>query len=555
MTSIVSEVPSEPELNPEPPRDAGGSNGAGSAINFDSDQGPLGESAQSRLQNGAERPGPIEKHRGRAKRSSLRRHMAIGDVAAVTAAWGALAFANRDSGFAHAVAIGLVAIIVTLVVMRRAGLYRSWVCAVPTLQLVRVLTASAVGTAVYIACDALIERPSVAGPVVAGSVAAAAVLALRWRFGRWLKHRRSTSNFLRSVIMVGTNEDARRLWTLLSEEPELGYRVGAVAGELRSGAPWEDLPSCTEIDGLSKLAEQTRATGVIVVGSALDATDRKRTVDEALAAGLHVQIWPGLDGVSSRRTRMSPVSGVPLLYVEPKEIATWQLAVKRGADLVLAALLSLLTAPLMIAAAIAIKLRDRGPVIYRSPRVGRYGATILVWKFRTMVPNASKMMVDIAAMNERTGGPLFKATDDPRVTKVGRILRSTSIDELPQLWNVFNGTMSLVGPRPALLDEVEQFDDELRRRHEMRPGITGLWQVEARDNPSFSAYRRLDLAYVDDWSLGLDAAILAGTAHQLVVRSLSILGDRRGRDDAEGPSSGPAAVPEAMCAELGSEPS
>jgi lipopolysaccharide/colanic/teichoic acid biosynthesis glycosyltransferase len=104
------------------------------------------------------------------------------------------------------------------------------------------------------------------------------------------------------------------------------------------------------------------------------------------------------------------------------------------------------------------------------------------------------------------------------VTKVGRILRATSIDELPQLWNVLNGTMSIVGPRPALLHEVEHFDEDLRRRHEMRPGITGLWQVEARDNPSFSAYRRHDLSYVDDWSIGLDVAILASTMHELAVR-------------------------------------
>ena len=109
------------------------------------------------------------------------------------------------------------------------------------------------------------------------------------------------------------------------------------------------------------------------------------------------------------------------------------------------------------------------------------------------------------------------------MTKVGHFLRATSIDELPQLWNVMNGTMSLVGPRPALLHEVEHFDAELRRRHEMRPGITGLWQVEARDNPSFSAYRRLDLSYVDDWSLSLDIAILASTLHELVVRGFRVV--------------------------------
>ncbi len=169
-------------------------------------------------------------------------------------------------------------------------------------------------------------------------------------------------------------------------------------------------------------------------------------------------------------------------------------------------------APVLFVAALLIKLEDRGPVLHRHSVVGRSGVPITVLKLRTMIPNAERLRAHVAALNERTGGPLFKATNDPRVTRIGRVLRATSIDELPQLWNVLNGTMSLVGPRFALPYEVEQFDDELRRRTEMRPGITGLWQSEARDNPSFSVYRRLDLFYVDNWSLSLDFAILANTA-------------------------------------------
>jgi lipopolysaccharide/colanic/teichoic acid biosynthesis glycosyltransferase len=150
-----------------------------------------------------------------------------------------------------------------------------------------------------------------------------------------------------------------------------------------------------------------------------------------------------------------------------------------------------------------------------------------------MVPDASKLLDDLSAMNERKGGPLFKASNDPRVTRIGRILRSTSIDELPQLWDVLVGRMSLVGPRFALPKEAAQFDEELQRRTIMRPGITGLWQTEARDNPSFSAYRRLDLLYVDNWSLGLDLAILANTAHAVTVRAVRSLlpgGGRRGKE-------------------------
>ena len=449
MTSIVSHVPSEPEFG-EPLQDPDGTLAVGDGIQIISDVETTGTNEQHLAGKGAEHPKPAQKHVPRAETGSLRRHLVIGDIAALSAAWGLQAFANPSNGLGHEVAFGVVAVIVTFVVMHHLGLYRSRVCALRAPEAVRVVAASAAGTSAFIACDALVERDSVTGPVLAGAFAVIAVLALRWRFSRWLKWRHSTSRFLRTVIMLGTNEDAERLWTLLSEEPELGYRIGGIAGELPKGSQWDELPNCTSIDGLGELAERAGANGVIVVASALDATDRRRAVDQALAAGLHVQVWPGLDGLSSKRTRMAPVSGVTLLYIEPKETASWQLAIKRGMDVVLAALLILLTAPLMIAAAIAIKLTDEGPILYRSDRVGRCGATISVLKFRTMVPNAARLMVDIAELNERKGGPLFKATDDPRVTKTGRVLRATSIDELPQLWNVLNGTMSLVGPvRPC----------------------------------------------------------------------------------------------------------
>jgi exopolysaccharide biosynthesis polyprenyl glycosylphosphotransferase len=418
-------------------------------------------------------------------------------------------------------ALGGVATLFTLAAMHRAGLYRARVCALRSLEAVRVAAASIVGVIAFVAFAALSEPVDLAGPAVTGAAVVIGVLILRWRFSRWLKARHSASEFLRTVVMVGVNEDAEDLWTLLSEEPELGYRIGGVAGDYRSDAPWHGLPRCPEVEQLGDLAARADANGVIVVASALGPSDRKKAVDLALAAGLHVQVWTGSYGRSSRRTRMVPVSGVPLLYVEPREVTAWQYAVKRAMDLTLGAFLCVANAPVIAAAALAIKLTDGGPVIYRSQRVGRNGETISVLKLRTMVQDASAINVD--HMNERKGGPLFKASYDPRVTKVGHFLRATSIDELPQLWNVMNGTMSLVGPRPALLHEVEHFDAELRRRHEMRPGITGLWQVEARDNPSFSAYRRLDLSYVDDWSLSLDIAILASTLHELVVRGFRVV--------------------------------
>jgi lipopolysaccharide/colanic/teichoic acid biosynthesis glycosyltransferase len=177
--------------------------------------------------------------------------------------------------------------------------------------------------------------------------------------------------------------------------------------------------------------------------------------------------------------------------------------------------------PILVVAAIAIKLEDGGPIMFRNDRVGEGGRHFDVFKLRTMVPDAERLLDGLRQQNARRDGPLFKAAHDPRVTRVGRFLRASSFDELPQLVNVLRGEMSLVGPRPALPREVAQFDEELRsRRLAVRPGITGLWQAEARDNPAFGAYRRLDLFYVENWSLGFDLAILWTTAGRVAARAL-----------------------------------
>jgi lipopolysaccharide/colanic/teichoic acid biosynthesis glycosyltransferase len=259
---------------------------------------------------------------------------------------------------------------------------------------------------------------------------------------------------------------------------------------------------------------------VILVGSAVTAAESAAAVRASLDYGLHVQFWPGLSGVLSSRIRSAPVSGLPMLYVEAHRPPLWQMWVKRGIDITAAVVLLPLFAPVLLLAAICIRLEDRGPVIYRHAVIGRYGVHTEVLKLRTMVPNAAQMQARIEELNERKGGPLFKASRDPRVTRIGHFLRATSIDELPQLWDVLTGRMSLVGPRFAMPKEAAQFDEEhQQRRTVMRPGITGLWQTEARDNPSFSAYRRLDLLYIDNWSLGMDLAILANTAHAVSVRA------------------------------------
>ena len=486
-------------------------------------------------------PAALRAGRTRSERS-LRQRLFFGDLAAISLAWGLpMLFLSRLRPD-QSVAVWLAAAVSTLAVIQRAGLYRSWVCSEFSRQAARIIVATAVGGVVLTVCGwlagSVLAVPAV--PAVVGAVGAAALMiVLRWRYRRWLKSERADGQYLQTVVLVGTNEDAAAMWQMLSDEPELGYRVGGVVGREAQEARWQGLPRRSALADLPLLADEVGAEGVILVSSAVTSAESTVAVRDSLACGLHVQFWPGLAGVLSSRIRTAPVSGLPMFYVEAHRPPAWHHAAKRAIDIVTAAVLLPLSAPVLLVTAIFIRLEDGGPVLYRHAVVGRYGVQTEVLKFRTMVPNAAQMLDGIAEMNEREGGPLFKASNDPRVTRIGRLLRDTSIDELPQLWDVLTGRMSLVGPRFAMPKEAAQFDEELQRRTNMRPGITGLWQTEARDNPSFSAYRRLDLLYVDNWSLGLDLAILANTAHSVTARAVRAVLPRGGRRS-ERPASGTA---------------
>ena len=237
-----------------------------------------------------------------------------------------------------------------------------------------------------------------------------------------------------------------------------------------------------------------------------------------LDAGVHVQLSNGLWGIDHHRLRPVPLAHEPFVYVEPATLRRGQQVCKRALDVTVSGVLLVLSAPVLLVAMLAVRLQDGGPAIFRQVRVGKDGEPFTLFKLRTMVPDAEQQLVDVTSVNQRAGGPLFKATSDPRRTRVGRILETTSLDELPQLLNVLRGDMSLVGPRPALPHEVAQFDDELLGRHRVQPGITGLWQVEARDKPDFEIYRRLDLFYVENWSIGLDLAIMFSTVCSVLGR-------------------------------------
>jgi exopolysaccharide biosynthesis polyprenyl glycosylphosphotransferase len=207
----------------------------------------------------------------------------------------------------------------------------------------------------------------------------------------------------------------------------------------------------------------------------------------------------------------------PVVYVEPVRRNGWRAVAKRSFDIAVSSFALVIASPLLLLTAIAVKLDSRGPVLFRQTRVGRDSAPFTVRKFRSMVADAEEKLIDLRDQNE-CDGPLFKIRDDPRVTRVGKVLRKTSIDELPQLWNVLRGEMSLVGPRPALPSEVAAWPDPLYQRLRVRPGITGMWQVSGRSDNSFEEYARLDLTYVDNWSLATDLAILAKTVPAVLLR-------------------------------------
>ncbi len=340
----------------------------------------------------------------------------------------------------------------------------------------------------------------------------------RSAYRAWTTAARRSGRFLRDVILIGTNSEAKELRELMADHPEAGFRVVGVLGE-RDQAVANGMSSlwCGGFDEPVSALRSHRANGVIICVSSLGQDQLNELIRQVQSEQAHIHLSNGVRGTDYRRLRSVPIAHEPLLYLEAPMLEGRQVLAKRVVDLAVSILgLILMSIPIGIVALI-IKLNDGGPVFFKQVRVGRDGQPFKVYKFRTMVVDAEKKLAALAATNERSG-PLFKMERDPRVTRIGHFLRDSSLDELPQLINVVLGEMSLVGPRPALPSEVALFDHQLLNRTKVQPGITGLWQVEARDNPSFAAYRRLDLFYVDNWSVSLDLIIMLATVEQVVAR-------------------------------------
>jgi exopolysaccharide biosynthesis polyprenyl glycosylphosphotransferase len=311
------------------------------------------------------------------------------------------------------------------------------------------------------------------------------------------------------AIVLGANHEARTVARTLEREAWLGYSiVGFVDDQVPTG---EDLGDGHSVIGstseLKDLIESSGANLVLVASSAVDAARLNRLLWELQSVDVDLQITSGtLDLMASRMTVQS-VAGVPLLFVRRTGISRGQLLLKRTIDVAVAALGLVVLSPFLAVIALWIKKDSEGGASFKQVRAGREGEPFVCWKFRTMVHDAEERLVELEHLSEGPG-LLFKLKDDPRVTRAGRFLRRYSLDELPQLWNVLRGEMSLVGPRPALVSEVEQYDDWVRNRLQVKPGMTGLWQVSGRTETSFADYVRYDLFYIQNWSLSLDVWIL-----------------------------------------------
>jgi exopolysaccharide biosynthesis polyprenyl glycosylphosphotransferase len=338
--------------------------------------------------------------------------------------------------------------------------------------------------------------------------------------------KRRRGKFMTSVLVVGESDPALSLVQSLSRVPELGYKVVGFCSAGRAGmskAEMAILDGVPEFPYDDDLAETIAACGADTV--AITATERLRPQEirdlswqlEKLDVDLVVS--PGMVGLAGPRLTMRPVADLPLIHLDKPQYEGAKRFQKSLFDVCFAALVLLAVSPVLVVAGIAVKLTSRGSVFYMSERVGLDGKPFRMIKIRTMVNDADKMLSQVAHHNEVNGGVIFKIRRDPRVTSVGRFLRRYSIDELPQFINVLRREMSVVGPRPPLPSEVQAYDERVRRRLLVRPGITGLWQVSGRSNLSWDDFVRLDLSYVENWSMVNDIIIAVKTVRAVVTGS------------------------------------
>ncbi|QMU97416.1 sugar transferase [Microbacterium esteraromaticum] len=333
------------------------------------------------------------------------------------------------------------------------------------------------------------------------------LLVSRWAWRNWLAARRQQGGFVRRALVVGEHDKARHVAEQIVREPDSGI---VVVGALTDSLEDELSPSIPRVGGFDDVSSAISGIGadtVVFAGSDSISPARLRELGWDLESRrVDLIVAPALTDIAGPRIHARQVAGLPLIHVDYPSFTGIRYATKRAFDIVVSAMLLILLSPVLLTIALLVR-RDGHPALFRQQRIGHGGRDFAMIKFRSMTANAEKHLASLLDQNEGNG-VLFKMKDDPRITKIGKTLRRYSLDELPQLWNVLRGDMSLVGPRPPLASEVARYGDWMRRRFLVKPGITGLWQVSGRSNLSWDESVRLDLYYVENWSLTTDFLLL-----------------------------------------------
>ena len=358
--------------------------------------------------------------------------------------------------------------------------------------------------------------------VAFGVVCFVLMMAQRAGVKMWLGHRRSTSRNIRRILIVGTGEKARRLDGVIDFHKHWGlYVVGFLtlggakvkeSGLVPKADALNDERVIGDVSNIGDIIDEYIVDEVVFAVTLSEA----KYLDEAIAkceeVGLTFHLIADFLDTTISRVDVDRIGTLPMLTFSSAPQNFSAMAIKRAMDIVVSGGMLLATAIVTVPVAIAIKLTSKGPLFFKQKRVGLNGRVFTLYKFRSMVTGAEKMQADLMEQNEMSG-PVFKIQKDPRITKIGAFIRKWSIDELPQLLNIFMGHMSVVGPRPLPTYEVEKFVRWQRRRLSMKPGLTCIWQIEGRSTiTDFDDWMKLDLQYIDNWSLGLDIKILLKTA-------------------------------------------
>ena len=340
-----------------------------------------------------------------------------------------------------------------------------------------------------------------------------------WR--KWLHAQRRQGRFSAPVLIIGRPHKAAGLIDLFNGMPEAGYSVVGVCiptGDVAEGSHVNGVPVLGSMDRAAEVARAVGARAVAVSGADAITTETVRRLGWDLeGSGVDLALTLTLLDVAGPRVHMQPVNGLPLMYVDEPRFSGRKYLAKSVFDMVGAAALIIALAPVLLAVAIAVAVTSPGPVFYRQERIGRNGRAFPMLKFRSMTVDAHQRLAEVLQQEGVSElGVFYKPKNDPRVTRVGRVIRRYSLDELPQLFNVVRGEMSLVGPRPQISAEVAQYDRTAERRLLVKPGLTGLWQVSGRNSLGLTESIRLDVNYVENWTLAGDVVILGRTLKAMV---------------------------------------